>query len=41
MPFKDKLNADLKDAMRNNDAVRRTVIRTLLSEIRNAEIAAQ
>ena len=41
MPFKDRLNADLKDAMRNKDAVRRTVIRTLLSEIRNAEIAAQ
>ena len=41
MSFKDRLNADLKDAMRNKDAVRRTVIRTLLSEIRNAEIAAQ
>ena len=41
MSFKDRLNADLKDAMRKKDAVRRTVIRTLLSEIRNAEIAAQ
>lgn len=41
MSFKDRLNADLKDAMRNKDAVRRTVVRTLLSEIRNAEIAAQ
>jgi len=41
MLFKDRLNADLKDAMRNKDAIKRTVIRTLLSEIRNAEIAAQ
>ena len=41
MLFKDRLNVDLKDAMRNKDAIKRTVIRTLLSEIRNAEIAAQ
>ena len=41
MLFKDRLNADLKDAMRNKDAVTRTVIRTLLSEIRNAETSAQ
>jgi len=41
MLFKDRLNGDLKDAMRNKDAIKRTVIRTLLSEIRNAEIAAQ
>ena len=41
MLFKDRLNEDLKDAMRNKDAIKRTVIRTLLSEIRNAEIAAQ
>ena len=41
MFFKDRLNADLKDAMRNKDAIKRTVIRTLLSEIRNAEISAQ
>ena len=41
MLFKDSLNADLKDAMRNKDAIKRTVIRTLLSEIRNAEISAQ
>ena len=40
MLFKDRLNADLKDAMRNKDAIKRTVIRTLLSEIRNAEISA-
>ncbi|SVC61189.1 uncharacterized protein METZ01_LOCUS314043, partial [marine metagenome] len=26
MSFKDRLNADLKDAMRKKDAVRRTVI---------------
>ena len=41
MLFKDRLNVDLKDAMRNKDAIKRTVIRTLLSEIRKAEIAAQ
>ena len=41
MLFKDRLNVDLKDAMRNKDAIKRTVIRTQLSEIRNAEIAAQ
>ena len=41
MLFKDRLNVDLKDAMRNKDAIKRTVIRTLLSEIRNAEISAQ
>ena len=41
MLFKARLNVDLKDAMRNKDAIKRTVIRTLLSEIRNAEIAAQ
>ncbi len=41
MLFKDRLNTDLKDAMRNKDAIKRTVIRTLLSEIRNAEISAQ
>jgi len=41
MLFKDRLNVDLKDAMRNKDPIKRTVIRTLLSEIRNAEIAAQ
>ena len=40
MLFKDRLNVDLKDAMRNKDAIKRTEIRTLLSEIRNAEIAA-
>ena len=41
MLFKDRLNADLKDAMRNKDGIKRPVIRTLLSEIRNAEISAQ
>ena len=41
MLFKDRINVYLKDAMRNKDAIKRTVIRTLLSEIRNAEIAAQ
>jgi hypothetical protein len=32
---------DLKDAMRNKDSIRRTVLRTIISEIRNAEIAKQ
>jgi len=35
---KDQLNADLRDAMRANDDVRRTTLRLLLTAIRNAEI---
>ena len=39
--LKERLDGDLKDAMRNKDSVRRTVLRTIISEIRNAEIAKQ
>ena len=39
MSLKDRINVELKEAMRNKDAVGRTVLRTMLSEIRNAEIA--
>ena len=41
IPLKERLDGDLKDAMRNKDSVRRTVLRTIISEIRNAEIAKQ
>ena len=37
--LKDRLQSDLKDAMRNKDALTRTLLRTLLSEVRNTEIA--
>jgi|TARA_B110000116_G_C16442338_1_gene405489 uncharacterized protein YqeY len=33
------LNDDLRDAIRSKDSLRRTVLRTLLSEIANAKIA--
>ncbi len=39
--LRETLDSDLKDAMRNKDALRRTVLRTMLSEIRNAEINSQ
>ena len=39
--LRDTLDSDLKDAMRNKEALRRTVLRTMLSEIRNAEINFQ
>ena len=39
--LRDTLDADLKDAMRNKEALKRTVLRTMLSEIRNAEINSQ
>ena len=39
--LRDTLDSDLKDAMRNKEALRRTVLRTMLSEIRNAEINSQ
>ena len=39
--LKERLDSDLKDAMRNKDSIRRTVLRTIISEIRNAEIAKQ
>ncbi|PKB67469.1 MAG: aspartyl-tRNA amidotransferase [SAR202 cluster bacterium Io17-Chloro-G3] len=41
MSLKERLDGDLKDAMRNKDSIRRTVLRTIISEIRNAEIAKQ
>ena len=39
MAIIELLNDDLKDAIRSKDALRRTVLRTLLSEIANAKIA--
>ena len=41
MGLKEQLSIDLKDAMRNRDSVKRTLIRTLMSEVRNAEIDAK
>lgn len=39
MALKDKLSGDLKDAMRAGEAVRRDVLRGLLTAISNTEIA--
>ena len=39
MSIRERLDEDLKDAMRQKHVLRRTVIRTLRSEIHNAEIA--
>ncbi len=39
--LKEKLNGDLKQAMRGGDKVRRSVIRLVLSAVHNAEIARQ
>jgi len=39
--LKQKLTDDLKQAMRSGDKVRRSVIRLVISAIRNAEIARQ
>ena len=39
--LRETLDSDLKDAMRNKEALKRTVLRTMLSEIRNAEIDSQ
>ena len=36
--LKDQLNADLRDAMRAGDEVRKSTLRLLLSAVRNAEI---
>ncbi len=38
MGLKEQLSVDLKDAMRNKDSVRRTLLRTLIAEVRNTEI---
>jgi len=37
--LRDRWQTDLKHAMRNKDPITRTLLRTLLSEVRNAEIA--
>ena len=39
--LRETLDSDLKEAMRNKEALKRTVLRTKLSEIRNAEINSQ
>ena len=39
--IRETLDSDLKEAMRNKEALKRTVLRTMLSEIRNAEINSQ
>jgi uncharacterized protein YqeY len=39
--LKEKLNADLRQAMRGGDTLRRSVIRMVLAAIKNAEIARQ
>lgn len=39
MALKDQLNNDLQDAMRAGEAVRRDTLRSVLTAIRNAEIA--
>ena len=41
MPIQAQLQEDLKQAMRAKDALRRSVLRYLRSEIHNAEIAQQ
>ena len=41
MTLRTTLDVDLKEAMRNKDVIKRTVLRTVLSEIRNTEIATQ
>lgn len=39
IPLKERLSSDLKQAMRSGDTDRRSVIRLLMSAIKNAEIA--
>ena len=39
--LKEKLNNDLKQAMRDGDKVKRSVVRLVLAAIQNAEIAKQ
>jgi uncharacterized protein YqeY len=41
MPLKDRLDEDLKSAIRAQDALRRNVLRSLRSEVHNEEIAQQ
>jgi len=39
--LKEKLNADVRQAMRGGDTLRRSVIRLVLAAVKNAEIAKQ
>ncbi len=39
--LKEKLNNDLKQAMRGGDTVKRSVLRLVLASVKNAEIARQ
>ena len=39
--LRETIDSDLKEAMRNREALKRTGLRTMLSEIRNAEINSQ
>ena len=39
--LKEKLNADLRQAMKGGDTLRRSVIRLVLAAVKNAEIAKQ
>ena len=39
--LRETLDSELKEAMRNKEALKRTVLRTMRSEIRNAEINSQ
>ena len=39
MTLKEKIKSDLKDAMKNSDSVVRGVLRLLISDIKNEEIA--
>ena len=41
MGLKERLDEDLKKAIREQDALRRTVLRTVRSEVHNEEIALQ
>ena len=41
MSLRDRLDQDLKDAMRNRDVLRRSVLRFLRSAIQNEEIGTQ
>ena len=41
MTLKERLDSDLKTAMRSGDTLRRSVIRLLRSELHNQEIASQ
>jgi hypothetical protein len=40
-PLKDRLNSDLRQAMKDGDKARRSVLRLVLAGIQNAEIARQ